>query len=189
ERSGCYSACNFGSDAILVRLRSIGADESSLKEIELPTTVHLALHELQLGDLALGLAIGPSRSDCGADSSLVIRDPVGERFDKGRPSPLEPRAKIDLGLSLDHGVELSNDLSRLREEWHAVLDSSDGDRLRFRERIAAGGHKPRYGERPKNRYARFWRAAYLRMSDELRQAAFRGEVREPFAEVGAESRV
>jgi hypothetical protein len=44
-------------------------------------------------------------------------------------------------------------------------------------------------ERPKIRYARFWRAAYLRRADcELRQAAFRGEVREPFAEVGAESR-
>ena len=44
-------------------------------------------------------------------------------------------------------------------------------------------------ERPKNRYARFWRAAYLRMSDcELRQATFRGEVREPLAEIGAESR-
>jgi hypothetical protein len=34
-----------GSDAILVRLSSIGADESSLKEIELPATIHLALHK------------------------------------------------------------------------------------------------------------------------------------------------
>jgi len=44
------------------------------------------------------------------------------------------------------------------------------------------------GERPKNRYARFWRATYLRMADcELRQAAFRGQVWEPFAEIGADS--
>jgi hypothetical protein len=42
-------------------------------------------------------------------------------------------------------------------------------------------------ERSKNRYARFWRAAYLRMADcELRQAAFRGEVRELFDEIGAD---
>ena len=41
--------------------------------------------------------------------------------------------------------------------------------------------------RPKNRYARFWRAAYLRMSDyELREAAFRGGVRETLAEIGAD---
>ena len=40
---------------------------------------------------------------------------------------------------------------------------------------------------PKNRYARFWHAAYLRMSDyELREAAFRGGVRETLAEIGAD---
>src|SRR5215470_12836192 len=44
-------------------------------------------------------------------------------------------------------------------------------------------------ERPKNRYARSWRAAYLRMSDcGRRQGAFRGGIREHFAEIDADSR-
>lgn len=84
-----------------MRLRSIGADKSGLKEIELPTTIHLALYELELYNLALCLAIRPSHSDCSADSSLIVRDTVGKRFDEGRASPVEPSAKIDLRPSLD----------------------------------------------------------------------------------------
>ncbi len=56
----------------------VGAEESGLKEIELSTAVHLAFHELELCDLALCLAVGPSQSDCGADGGLVFDDPGGE---------------------------------------------------------------------------------------------------------------
>jgi hypothetical protein len=41
DRALIKAVTNFGSDANLVRLRSIGADESGLREIELPTAVHL----------------------------------------------------------------------------------------------------------------------------------------------------
>jgi hypothetical protein len=56
----------------------VGAEESGLKEIELSTAIHLAFHELELCDLALCLAVGPSQSDCGADGGLVFDDPGGE---------------------------------------------------------------------------------------------------------------
>ena len=56
----------------------VGAEESGLKEIELSTAIHLAFHQLELCDLALCLAVGPSQSDCGADGGLVFDDPGGE---------------------------------------------------------------------------------------------------------------
>jgi hypothetical protein len=72
---------------------SIGADKSMLKEIELPATLHLALHELEHCDLAFCLAIRPPHSDCSADGGRIVRDPVGKRFDGGRASPLEPHVR------------------------------------------------------------------------------------------------
>lgn len=56
---GCVSAWNKGSDAILVQSRSRGTDETGLKQVQLGTSVHLTLIELELGDLALGLSVGP----------------------------------------------------------------------------------------------------------------------------------
>jgi hypothetical protein len=45
-----FDPCKICSDATLGWL--IGADESDLEEVELPTTVYLALHELELCDFA-----------------------------------------------------------------------------------------------------------------------------------------
>ena len=57
--SDCESAWNKGSDAILVQSRSRGADETGVKQVQLGTPVHLTLNELEFGDLALGLSVGP----------------------------------------------------------------------------------------------------------------------------------
>ena len=57
--ASCQSAFKFGSDAILVQSWSSRADETGLKQIELGTSVHLPLNELELGDLALCLAVRP----------------------------------------------------------------------------------------------------------------------------------
>jgi hypothetical protein len=74
----CYSACNFGSDAILVHGGSVGAEQSGLKEVDFSSTVHLAFDELELGDLPLCLAVGPRQSDCGADGGFILGDAIGE---------------------------------------------------------------------------------------------------------------
>jgi len=49
------SASNIGSDALLVELDLSGPNDMGLKQIEFPAPVHLAFHELELGDLTLGL--------------------------------------------------------------------------------------------------------------------------------------
>jgi len=59
-----------------------GADDAGRKEIDLSSAVHLALHELEFGDLALRLAVGPWQSDRGADRRTV--------FDNTVISPLRP---------------------------------------------------------------------------------------------------
>lgn len=74
----CVSACNFGSDAILVVSGSHGPDETRFEQVELSAAVHLALYKLELGDLAFGLAIGPGRGDRHADGGLIFQDARGE---------------------------------------------------------------------------------------------------------------
>ena len=82
------------------------------------------------------------------------------------------------GARLDQIVDMNHPLAKLA----AVIDWG------FLERSFGAMYTDRHPERPKNRYARFWRAAYLRMSDyELRPVAFRGELREHFAEIGVDS--
>jgi hypothetical protein len=61
----CESASNLGSDADLVHRASFGADKSGLEQVDLCATVHLALHELEPSDLALGLSIRPWQDNCG----------------------------------------------------------------------------------------------------------------------------
>jgi hypothetical protein len=74
----CYSACNFGSDAILVVSGLTGTGDTGLEEVEVSSAVHLALHELELGDLTFRLTIRPRRCDGGADGGLVFDDTIGE---------------------------------------------------------------------------------------------------------------
>lgn len=61
SRSGfhawCVSACNFGSDAHLVRAGSTYSDDAGLTQVDFPTPVHLAFDELEFADLAFGLAV------------------------------------------------------------------------------------------------------------------------------------
>ena len=86
-----------------------------------------------------------------------------DRRNRGRCSGRHGRRRQD-GVGSDRGLGhlagapegLSADL-RAEQAAHNVAEQRDCD-----------------AERSKNRYARFWRAAYLRMADcELRQAAFR----------------
>jgi hypothetical protein len=57
---GCGGRPNTPSDAILVVAMSLGgADHTGLKEFEFTSAVHLAFDELELGDLAFGLAVRP----------------------------------------------------------------------------------------------------------------------------------
>ena len=60
HEAGCKFARNSGSDAVLVVAMSLGgADHTGLKEVEFTSAVHLAFDELELGDLAFGLAVRP----------------------------------------------------------------------------------------------------------------------------------
>jgi hypothetical protein len=45
-----------GSDALLVTIRSLCADDAGLEQIEFSSALHLALEQLELADLTLGLA-------------------------------------------------------------------------------------------------------------------------------------
>ncbi|MFK3691096.1 DUF6804 family protein [Agrobacterium tumefaciens] len=55
--TGCQSALNIGSDAILVVRGLSGANDAGLKEVDFSSTVHLAFYELELGKLPPCLSI------------------------------------------------------------------------------------------------------------------------------------
>ena len=46
-----------GSDTYFVKAASVHSDNARLKQIEFPTSVHLAFDELELADLTLGLSV------------------------------------------------------------------------------------------------------------------------------------
>jgi hypothetical protein len=65
-----------------VQPRSCSTDQAGLKQVELGAPVHLTLDELELGDLAFSLSVGPRRRDCGVDGGPVPGDAVGEGRDE-----------------------------------------------------------------------------------------------------------
>jgi hypothetical protein len=67
-------ACKRGSDALLVTIRSLCADDAGLEQIEFSSAIHLALDELELADLTLGLTVRPTRRDRGAHRGFVRRN-------------------------------------------------------------------------------------------------------------------
>jgi len=50
----------------------------NMKEVELGGSIHLTFNELELGDLALGLSVGPGRCDRCVDGSLVLMTPLAK---------------------------------------------------------------------------------------------------------------
>lgn len=59
HRRGCDSAWNKGSDAHLMTSGIDEPDHAGLQEIDFASAVHLALDQLELGDLTLGLTVRP----------------------------------------------------------------------------------------------------------------------------------
>lgn len=71
---GCKFARNSGSDSLLVQLfgfRSGCSDEPGFEQVEFSAAIHLPFHELELGDLALGLTVRPSMYERGVDSVSI----------------------------------------------------------------------------------------------------------------------
>jgi hypothetical protein len=69
---------------------SLGTNDPSLKQIELPASIHLSFYELELGDLSLGLAVRPGRGDRSGDGRSILEDAIGERRDEAGFRPLQP---------------------------------------------------------------------------------------------------
>ena len=86
----CQSASEIGSDALLMTIGSRGADDARLQQIEFSSPIHLTLDQLEFADLAFGLAVGPTRRDCGAHGGFVFCDAVRECRDETRLGAIDP---------------------------------------------------------------------------------------------------
>src|SRR5260370_17871669 len=101
---------------------SARADDARLEQIEFSSPVHLALDQLELADLTLGLAVRPTRRDRGAHRGFVLRDAVRECRDETRLSALDPRIEFRQRLPSDHGLEIANDFARFDQKFNAALN-------------------------------------------------------------------
>ena len=100
-------------------------------------TVHLALDELLVSDLPLGLPIGPWRRDRGGDSGPFFHQAIRERGDETAFGAIEPGVEIDRRLAPDHILEPGDEIAGSGEERDAALDCGDRDGFRFRQIMAA----------------------------------------------------
>ncbi len=68
-------------------------DETRTQQIEPRATVHLAFDQLQLGDLAFGLAVGPCFGQCRANGGEVAADALTERRGQAAACFNKPRGQ------------------------------------------------------------------------------------------------
>ena len=103
-----------------------------MEQIEFSSPVHLALDQLELADLTLGLAVRPTRRDRGAHRGFVLRDAVRECRDETRLRALDSRIEFGQRPLSDHGLEIRNDFARLDQKLDAALNRGDGYGLGLR---------------------------------------------------------
>src|SRR4051812_33301601 len=90
----CGSAPKRGSGALSMTACSASYDEAGTQQVELGAPVHLPLDQLELGDLALGLAVRPGLHDRRGDGVLVGTDAGGERGQRALHGTIDPGVEI-----------------------------------------------------------------------------------------------
>src|SRR6267378_7153449 len=88
------------------RCRSCGslssADQSCAEKIEFRATIHLAFHELELGDLAFSLSVGPGFDECCGNRASVGPQAIHEGREQAGGSILKPGVQVCALPLTDH---------------------------------------------------------------------------------------
>src|SRR3546814_4140649 len=87
------------------------ADSADLKQVDLGAAIHLALHQLEPGDLTFGLSVGPGRYNRRAHGGTVTNDAVGEGSDEARLGLLDPGIQVASGLPADDDMEAGDEVT------------------------------------------------------------------------------
>jgi len=114
-------------------------EESSAEEVELGSAIHLAFYELELGDVALGLAVGPWQVECSGNCRLIGAKTAGEPGHRTRGRIVGPGVEAIRVPPSDHRLEPFEEMTGRGEDWHGVLDDCHGDRVLPGEMIALLG--------------------------------------------------
>src|SRR3546814_20880119 len=81
------------------------SEEAGSEQIELCAAVHLALHELQPGDLPFGLSVRPRLGQGRADGGSIGGDAFPARTEQAAGGVLDPRGKAIRSAGPHHLVE------------------------------------------------------------------------------------
>src|SRR3546814_2056451 len=87
------------------------ADSADLKQVDLGAAIHLALHQLEPGDLTFGLSVGPGRDNRRAHGGTVTNDAVGEGSDEARLGLLDPGIQVASGLPADDDMAAGDEVT------------------------------------------------------------------------------
>ena len=115
-----------------MQLPTFGTDQSGLEQVNLCATVHLALHELELCDLAFGLSVRPWQSNCGSHRCLLFLNAIAERGDEALASLFDPRREPGCRLRADIGTEFGDDLPGFDKPGNTGFNSGGHDGARGR---------------------------------------------------------
>jgi hypothetical protein len=121
------------------------SDEPRLKQIELATAIHLALHQLELRDLAFSLGVGPGGVDGGVDSGTISRESASKGCKQTGSRPFVPGLQGGDLLLADHAVEGFHSLSRFDQRRRRRFDRGYGHGFRARQVVS------RYGQQSRDR--------------------------------------
>jgi hypothetical protein len=108
---------------------SCGTEHSRAEEVELGSTVHLTFDELQLGDVALGRAVGPWEAERGGDSRLIGAQPASEAGHGTGGGIVKPGFEAVRVTPPDHCLEPVEEMAGRGENGNGVLDDRNGDRV------------------------------------------------------------
>src|SRR3546814_9761864 len=114
------------------------SEEAGSEQIELCAAVHLALHELQPGDLPFGLSVRPRLGQGRADGGSIGGDAFPERTEQAAGGVLDPRGKVIRSAGPQHLVEALRQIAGRRQSRYGVLDRGYADRVGPGEVIAPG---------------------------------------------------
>jgi transposase InsO family protein len=108
---------------------SCGTEHSRAEEVELGSTVHLTFDEFQLGDVALGRAVGPWEAERGGDSRLIGAQPASEAGHGTGGGIVKPGFEAVRVTPPDHCLEPVEEMAGRGENGNGVLDDRNGDRV------------------------------------------------------------
>ena len=107
-----------------------------LGKVDFYPPIHLALDELELGDLFFRLPVGPGLGDGGTHGCCISCDSQCKGGNQAGACIYDPRIKFGFDLLTDHGVKPFDECTGINKCGHLRLYGSNSNSISFAQMIA-----------------------------------------------------